>query len=1215
MTKSMLALKSLAFLLSFSLVSFSSFSRSIKTSENGKTELNILSSSYDGMTMTNEVGNIKFSIVETESGKFAKIFIKNYVKSNEVGSPELPVRRKLIEVPYGATPLVKIVSFEVSEYSLADYGVSEQLFPLQPPQPKCGDAPEFAFNKEFYKKNEFSRNELVTVDVLGIMRNTRIARININPVEYNPVKNTIRVYENIRFEIIFEGADLSLSSLKKQQYYSPYFTNLFQGITNYSEPNCRENLTIYPVKYVIVSDRMFEGQLQDFIEWKTKKGFTVVAAYLDEIGDTKEEIKTYLQSLYEDGTTEDPAPSFVLFVGDIDQLPTWNNGDGVTDRNYCEYTGDLFPEVFYGRFSAENATQLQAYIDKTLQYEQYTMPDPSYLEEVVMIAGMDDTFGPTHGNGQINYGTINYFNADHDILSHTYLYPESGTQDAAIITDVSNGVAFANYTAHGWSGGWADPAFSISDIASLQNQDKYGLLIGNCCSTSEYQTTCFAEEIVRTAGKGALGYIGGSNSTYWDEDYYFAVGVGAISGDPPPYEETELGNYDRAFHDNGEEFGEWYTTMDQHIFAGNLAVSESGSSGEAYYWDIYNLMGDPSTMIYYGIPDEMTVSHSSAIMIGETLFSVDAVPFAYIGISMEGELHGAAIADETGHADVSIVPFTVAGTADIVVTAQNYQPYIETFSVAPAEGPFVVFSAYEVDDSEGNNNGKIDYHETIMFSISMENVGVEDAEGVEVQLACNDPYIFLIDSVESYETILAGEILTIANGFSFKVSDSIPDGHQVHFELYATEVGGGEFNSVFNSICYSYNLYSMYLMIIDNNGGNNNGKLEPGETASIVLELFNAGSSDVYNISAQLLSESEFLSVNSETIEVGDIEADNNTSVVFNVTASADAPEGIIANLLLEYIGDYGVADEDSFKLVIGQIPVLLLDLTSGSPSVDAFQSCLNVLNVGSEQLSIIPSPLDAYKSIFITLGMYPNNHVLNSFEANTFKNYLSSGGKIYMEGGDTWAYDEQTAFHSMFHINGLEDGADDLYLVTGVENTFTQGFEFTYEGANNYIDRLAPLDTAKAIFNNLSGNYDIAIAYEGFKYKTIGTSFEFGGLVDNETSTKDEFMANILDFFGINYIWTGINENETAGSQIQVYPNPASESLNIILRSENEQIIEMNLLDMLGRKVRSSSVKQQLKKGTNYMQLNVSNISHGIYYLTISTFDKNLTQKIIISN
>ncbi len=372
--------------------------------------------------------------------------------------------------------------------------------------------------------------------------------------------------KTLMIEVTFENADLQATELNKQIYSNFYFSPVFNSLVNYRQPENagRENFSRYPIKYVIVSDRMFEAQLQPLIEWKTKKGFTVVEAYTDDpnVGTTTNTIKAYLQNLYTNATPEDPAPTFVLFVGDIAQVPTWTGlaAGHVTDLFYCEYTGDYFPEVFYGRFSAQNTAQLQPYIDKTLMVEQYTMPTTTYLDTVVMIAGMDGTFGPIHGNGQINYGTENYFNASNGIYSHTYLYPESGSNAANIRQNISDGVGYANYTAHGSPDGWADPNFSCSHIPALQNDGKYGLLVGNCCSTSEYQVSeCFGEAIVRAANKGAVGYIGASNSTYWDEDYYFGVGVGEIAGDPPSYEETTLGNYDRAFHTHGEPFGEWYT--------------------------------------------------------------------------------------------------------------------------------------------------------------------------------------------------------------------------------------------------------------------------------------------------------------------------------------------------------------------------------------------------------------------------------------------------------------------------------------------------------------------------------------------------------------------------------------------------------------------------------------------------------------------------------
>ena len=117
-------------------------------------------------------------------------------------------------------------------------------------------------------------------------------------------------------------------------------------------------------------------------------------------------------------------------MGDIAQIPAFNLS-GYSDLPYCDVTGDDIPEMYYGRFSANNPAELQPQIDKTLEYEKHLMPDPSYLDESVLIAGVDGTFGPTHCNGHINYGTRHYFNAAHGILCHAYLYPESGSSSTS----------------------------------------------------------------------------------------------------------------------------------------------------------------------------------------------------------------------------------------------------------------------------------------------------------------------------------------------------------------------------------------------------------------------------------------------------------------------------------------------------------------------------------------------------------------------------------------------------------------------------------------------------------------------------------------------------------------------------------------------------------------------------------------------------------------
>ncbi|MCF8387373.1 MAG: hypothetical protein K9G47_05785, partial [Bacteroidales bacterium] len=458
--------------------------------ENDENRLEILSADFAGIQARNILSVVDLRNVQTEAGEFVFLKSHGYTKSLMIGHPRLPVKRELIEIPSGAEPEVVYYEISYTDYKLGELGFNAPLFPLQPEHIKSQDYHEFVIDDAAYEANEFTGEELVSIDNLGYMRGTGIGRVNIAAVQYNPVLNTIRVFDEIRFGINFKHADIPATIEKKQRYYSPFFTAIQKQLINYQSFASRENFMRYPVKYVIVSDPLFENQLQPFIEWKTKKGFTVIEAYTDDpdVGNTTTSIQSYLQSLYDEGTTEDPAPSFVLFVGDVDQVPVFygNTGSHVTDLPYCEYTGDYFPEVYYGRFSAEDSADLQPQIDKTLQYEKYEMPDPSYLNEVVLVAGMDGTHGYDWGNGQINYGTTNYFNDTHGITSQTYLYPESGNHSADIIQDVSDGLSYGNYTAHCGRGGWSSPSFTIWDVPTLENEDMYGLLVGNCCQSNSF---------------------------------------------------------------------------------------------------------------------------------------------------------------------------------------------------------------------------------------------------------------------------------------------------------------------------------------------------------------------------------------------------------------------------------------------------------------------------------------------------------------------------------------------------------------------------------------------------------------------------------------------------------------------------------------------------------------------------------------------------------
>jgi PKD repeat protein len=666
----------------------------VSSAESGVT---LLDQDRNGLTVRMDVGRIHFVPISTKEGPYILPRIDGFSRSFEVGDPTLPLASKLISIPFDCKLKTDVLDSTTQDIDLAAYGLASPFMPVQPPLSKSENPALVPFiqDHDVYNAGGKYALPLVSTEILGTMRALHLGKLAVSPLEYYPGENRITVYTSVTVRVKYQNPNWAKTDALKKNLASPFFDAVNTQILNYESDPFEADLVKYPIKYAVVSDRMFESQLQPFIQWKTEKGFNVVVGYTDTVGSSTSAIKGWIEGLYNAGTPEDPAPSFVLFVGDDQQIPAWSGSSGshITDLRYCEFTGDDLPEIYYGRFSAQNTAELQPQIDKTLEYEQYTMPDPGYLAEVTLVSGVDSGYADPYGNGQINYGTTYYFNSAHGISPNVWLYPASDGSGvpAAVRQTISDGVGFYNYTAHCSHTGPQDPSFTTSDIDNLTNIHKYLLGVGNCCLSNtfgdDYSTPCFGEKWLQAADKGGIGWIGGSNSTYWDEDYWWGVGNGPIVGSGPTYEQTGIGAYDGTFHDHGEPVTLHYTTNGSMIFAGNTAVTEAGSSRTQYYWEIYHLMGDPSVMTYMGVPTTNNVIHPASVLTTDTSVNVQAQPGSYAGITLNGVLHGAGYIGSSGSAAIPLTPFGTEGLADIVVTCQFKIPYISTISITGATEP------------------------------------------------------------------------------------------------------------------------------------------------------------------------------------------------------------------------------------------------------------------------------------------------------------------------------------------------------------------------------------------------------------------------------------------------------------------------------------------------------------------------------------------------
>ncbi len=1129
------------------------------------TSVNVKVNTDKKLVVRNTLSGINTQKINTDKGSFIRLDVDGYTPSEQIGEPLLPVSRNLIEVPLKATYKIKVKSYKVQIYNLNDLGYNGKLIPTQPPVSKSDQTKKpLIINSKSYAKKGYLSHPIVTIDDIGIMRGVRMARLNISPVQYNPSTNTIKVYSDIETEIVFENADITATNAEKEKYYSPIFNTFQSKLLNNKTPlQTRSAEMRYPVKYVIVSAPMFKQTLKPFVQWQTKRGFKVVEAYTDNaaVGTTTTNIKSYLQSLYLGATENDPAPSYILFVGDIAQVPSFagTTGSHPTDLYYAEYTGDFLPEVFYGRFSASTTTDLASQIEKTLQYERCEMPDKSFLNETVLIAGSDPNYGPLNGNGQINYMASTYYNTTSGFVPHIYLYPTNSSASSQIIQNVSTGVGFANYTAHGSSSGWADPSFQISDVASLQNLNKYPLMIGNCCLTNKFDDpVCFGEALLRAYHKGAIGYIGGSNSTYWDEDYYWACGVKAVSANPV-YNAVNLGAIDRIMHTHNEAFSQWYVTQGQMVQAGNLAVTIGSPNSFHYYWEIYHLMGDPSLMPYFKIPLALTASYSPLLPLGSTLFNVTTEPYAYVGISRDSTLYGAALADSSGNAIINLAPIVNPGYVSVVVTKQNRQTKIDSVLVASPQGPYIILNNSQLTDQNGNHNGVADFGELIKLNVNLKNVGNSGDTAIYAVLTSFDPYVIITDSIKTWGIISSQNTKTVDSAFAFTVKSFVPDQHIANFNLAIHDQAGNIWNYNLNILLNAPLLQISYVSLNDNASGNHNGRLDPGETVNVTFKVSNVGHSNAANTNTVLTSTTGFINILNPNSNLNTINQGASANVTYTISATNVANIGDSYNLTLN-------ANSNSY--------LSQLTINNGVGLIMEDFETHNFTKFSWDTTDIHPWIIAT--DTVVAPGLY-------SSKSGVITDNQTSSLKITL---DVLTNDSISFYRKVSCEHDPSGSVDYDNLQFLIDGTIVD----KWDGETNW---------SKVTYPITSGTHIISWVYNKDVNTSSGSDCAW---LDNITFPAVQSLVNVPNF-----------NNLEKGTDFTIYPNPAKDNFNLMYRISKEASTSFKIFNTTGQCVFNYDKEHQLA-GIYSKEINVSGLDKGVYYCTMLLNDKIITRKFVIT-
>ncbi len=571
--------------------------------------LTLVESSQEGVTIELNSGEPVFGTEVIRGAQYTTVTMNDAENLAEAGLPRVPVYRTWIEIPIGASVEATVNEFRVEEISHDGSPLVPAVLSASKDQPR--DAFTVVHDPGVYTLGNPFPESRVRVIYAGGMRGRNLALVEVMPLRWNPGDNSYSLLAGASIELSFQGGDIARSYEQSASMACTEYERILQStLMNYG--TFEGGLDTPPAPYLIIGHSDFVDTAMDgFVAHKQALGFTVDMVDLSVTGSTATEIQDYVQNAITGGTV------YVLLVGDIDYVPAMNSTEasGSTDLYYvCLDDGGWIPDAFIGRFSVQTTGQCVTMAQRVIDYEN-SVGVQSWVQGALFIGSGDSSFW------QVSEGTHNYCietYCDPRGYNSTKVYPvTTGGTAADAIAAINAGVSMVTFSGHGSSTSWSDMSFGSSDFNQLTNDGMFPGVLSHACNTGQFSTsTCWAETWTRTPERGGLYFWGSWDSSYWDED-----------------DIQQRGEYE-SFLGNDVYWPKGY--MNQGLMS--VYTYYSGGGRTKYYYETYNLFGDPSvitkTWPMTGIEDDHTAGvTTSPISVSAPNPVSGSIPVTLTGVS------------------------------------------------------------------------------------------------------------------------------------------------------------------------------------------------------------------------------------------------------------------------------------------------------------------------------------------------------------------------------------------------------------------------------------------------------------------------------------------------------------------------------------------------------------------------------------------------------
>ncbi len=800
------------------------------------------------------------------------------------GAPDLPSVQELFELPDRSGVQLRLVE--------GDWEILPGL-DVMPCQERLSTDAELPLpwvrDEVVYSTAEFWPAQAWELGEPALMRNQRVAKASLFPVQVNPVTGEARVWSRMVFELSFAGEDLRNARTYELPARDTSLDRLLerQVVRTATEDGALRDLLFdrgpLPGKYLVFvrSAGATNPYLTALLDWKRKKGHPVVVVTDSQVSFTTTEIRARIATEYQ---SADPV-AFVLLVGDVDgdyNLPT--DGTGY-DHFYAMIEGDdILGDVAVGRLSVDNAAQLATVCNKILQYESAPYSgNSSWLTHASFQVGSSACYLSMK---QLSRGIASE-------LVERRGYSDIDTNfcvDAAQLPSWFNsGISFYNY--RGWIG---MDGLSNSIITSLAQGPRTPVATIFTCSTGDFDYgDDFTESFLRAGDAatpgGAVACLGFATSS--THTRYNNVVVGGYYGGLLEYDVPEVG----ACLLQGKY--ELYRT---------LPPSEQGNATNFAYWG--NLMGDPGTVQWAGALAPLSAAVPATLPAGANHLTLTLTsggqPVAGVVVcawqNLATDIQARGLTDENGQVTVAFTGLQ-PGTLHVTATHRRHVPLLNTVTVSTG-------TANPALTGVNVGAGLLPNATLQAAALTISNQGSAALTNLNIGTTLDGQYGVLINPGLTLASLAAGASHTFT-GLQVAPAQGLPSGTQLPVLL---QVGSSQ---------GSYPLLARLPVIAPNLvpglPSYPVGALEPGSSATVRFNLANLGALAGTELELTFTPQVEdMLTTPGSPLSVGNLALGASTNVDVTMGALSSVNRGQPVPVRVDWTSHHGSL-EGSFFIVV----------------------------------------------------------------------------------------------------------------------------------------------------------------------------------------------------------------------------------------------------------------------------------------------------------